>query len=270
MPTKIMMHGAGGRMGRSILRSALSQHDVEIVAAVDRASNPQIGSDIGEFLGMQRVGVGLSSELRPAIQRADVVIDFSSVEGLRHLIPLCQELNTALVVGTTGLDAGLETKMDALAEHSAVLVSPNMSLGVNVLFDLVARVAATLSDEYDIEIVEMHHRAKVDAPSGTAKRLLEAAAEARGANLNADVVYGREGMTGARPQGQIGMMTLRGGDVVGDHTVIFAGPGERIELTHKAHTREIFASGAVRAAVWLAQQPKGRYTMRDVLNLKAP
>lgn len=267
MTTRILMHGAGGRMGRNILSTILQDEGASIAGAVDRAEHPQSGQDIGRLLGVADIGVKLSDKLEPAIEGADVVIDFSSVPALASVTAVCERFKKPLVVGTTGISDEVKAKLASLAKVAPVLVAPNMSLGVNLLFYLAGKAAEILGESYDIEIVEMHHRAKVDSPSGTAERLYESVAQARKLNVKEAAVHGRSGMVGARKANEIGVMALRGGDVVGDHTVIFAGPGERVELTHRAHTREIFASGALRAAHFLLTQPPGLYDMADVIGV---
>lgn len=254
----IVVCGAAGRMGQEILALIEEQADLTLAGAVD----PSSGNKAAE--GLQKAG--LLGTLEERIEAAAVVIDFSVPGAVGEHARICAEAGTPLVVGTTGLTDADEAALEAAAQTIAVVQAPNMSVGVNVLLQAVADLARTL-EGYDIEITETHHRAKVDAPSGTALRLAEAAAEGRGWDAKAVSVYGREGQVGPRPAEQIGVMTLRAGDVVGDHTVMFAGAGERIEVTHRAHSRRTFAAGALRAARWVAGREAGRYTMRDVLGL---
>ncbi len=259
------MHGAGGRMGRSILGLITQEPALRLTAAVDHAASAVIGQDVGVLIGTQALGVKVTADSRAAFASTDVVIDFSLPVATADVARACADAQVALVVGTTGLNAEGQAALDALAKERPVVVAPNYSIGVNVLWHLAARAVSLLGPDYDIEIVEMHHHHKVDAPSGTAVRLAEAVAAARGVDVNTASVHGRSGQVGARKPNEIGVMSLRGGDVVGDHTLVLAGPGERIEITHRAHTREIFARGAIAAAKWAVGQPPGRYDMVDVL-----
>jgi 4-hydroxy-tetrahydrodipicolinate reductase len=256
---RLAVVGASGRMGRAVVRLAREAgHDV--VCAVGTSD---VGRDVGELAGIGPIGTCVVDGLA-AIEhvRADVVVDFSSPGGTRALAPVAAAAGSALVSGTTGLDAAAGAAIDHAAAHVAVLWEPNMSVGVHVLSRLVAEASAALPD-WDVEIVETHHRAKVDAPSGTALRLADRVTRAReGA---APVVHGRQGKPGARPAGEIGMHALRGGDVVGDHVVHLLGGGERLELAHRATSRDVFAHGALRAAAWLLGKPAGRYSLGDVL-----
>ncbi len=266
MTHKIAVHGAGGRMGRTILALLSRDADASIAAALDRAEHPFAGQDVGRMIGEGEIGVPLTHDLSSTAD-VDVVIDFSSASAVLPLLQACERRRLPVVVGTTGFDAAVRSQVEALSKVAPVLVAPNMSVGVNVLFYLTKLAAQLLGPEYDIEIVEMHHRAKIDAPSGTANRLYEAAADARGLDRSAASVHGRSGIGEARPRDVIGVMSLRGGDVVGDHTVVFAGPGERVELTHRAHTREIFAGGAIRAAHFLVGKKPAIYDMNDVIGI---
>lgn len=257
--------GAAGRMGRMLVAAVLETPGAHLAGGIDRADHPAIGEDLGALAGAAPTGVVLGSEAEALVAASDVIIDFTTPATLLVVAPLVASQRKGYVVGTTGLGA---TQQDALSEVAAVVPvvqAANMSIGVNLLLGLVGQAAAALGPEYDLEIVEMHHRHKVDAPSGTALALGAAAAAARGVSLDAVAVRSRDGQTGARPSGAIGFATLRGGDVVGDHTVIFAGDGERLELTHKASSRAVFARGAVRAALWTQGRPPGLYGMRHVL-----
>jgi 4-hydroxy-tetrahydrodipicolinate reductase len=268
--TRIAVHGAGGRMGRSIVKVLAEDRAATLVSAMDRADHAAIGQDAGLLAGWpEPLGVALTAAVRGALEHAEVVIDFSLPLAARALFELCAERRVAAVVGTTGLDAPAKRALDALCRVAPVVVAPNYSIGVNVLWALAAQAARLVGPEFDIEIIEMHHKHKVDAPSGTALRLTEVVAQARGLDPARAVTAGRTGVTGARPADEIGVHALRGGDVVGDHTLVLAGPGERIELTHRAHTREIFARGAVRAAHWVTGRPPGVYEMADVLGIAA-
>jgi 4-hydroxy-tetrahydrodipicolinate reductase len=265
MALKVGVHGAGGRMGRSIVQMVHEAEDLTLAAAVDAEGSPLLGRDAGELAGVARIGVPLSARIEDLAQ-ADVVIDFSLPVALPRLFMFLTERPLPLVVATTGLDASLTGQIDVLARSLPLIAAPNYSMGVAVLCHL-AEQAAALLPEFDLEIVEMHHRHKVDAPSGTALGLLDAAARGRDLNGRELAVYGRKGQTGARSQREIGVMTLRGGDVIGDHTLHLAGAGERLELTHRASNRALFARGALRAARYVATQKPGRYTMPQVLGL---
>jgi 4-hydroxy-tetrahydrodipicolinate reductase len=266
---KIGVVGAAGRMGRMLVRQAGESQDCAVAGATERPGNAVIGQDAGILANIGEIGVTVGEDAAAMIAGVDVVIDFTAPEATVAHAELAAQAGAAMVIGTTGLqDSHLEALRRA-ARHVPVVVAPNMSAGVTLLMALVEQVARTLDDAYDIEIVEMHHRHKVDAPSGTALGLGRAVAAGRKVDLDAVARMAREGHTGARPRGEIGFATLRGGDVVGDHTVVFAGDGERIELTHKASSRQVFAAGAVRAALWTRGQKPGLYAMRDVLGLKA-
>lgn len=269
MTTAIAVHGAAGRMGRSVIEVLAADPEAQLVAAVEHAGQPALGQDAGLLIGASKpLGVAVSEDLRAAIERAQVIIDFSSPEASMGVIARCVAGKRAAVIGTTGLDAACHEALDALARVAPVVVAPNFSVGVNVLVALAGYAAQMLGEQFDIEIIEMHHKNKVDAPSGTAVRLTEVVARARGLDPEWATVMGRSGRPGPRPPSEIGVHALRGGDVIGDHTLVLAGPGERIELTHRAHERQIFARGAVRAAHWVATQPPGRYGMGDVLGIR--
>jgi 4-hydroxy-tetrahydrodipicolinate reductase len=266
--TRVSVHGAAGRMGRSIVKVLVEDKGATLVSAIDRGGHPALGQDAGLLAGLNEpLGVAVTSSLEAALERAEVVIDFTLPDAARSLFEACALRRVAAVVGTTGLDAAARAALDALCKVAPVVVAPNYSVGVNALWALAAQAVRLLGPEYDIEIVEMHHRHKVDAPSGTAVRLTEVVAQARGVDPNVAVRSGRSGQVGARSAGEIGVHALRGGDVVGEHTLILAGPGERIELTHRAHSREIFALGAVRAAHFVVGRPPGLYDMADVLGI---
>jgi 4-hydroxy-tetrahydrodipicolinate reductase len=259
--------GASGRMGRMLIESVLLDPDARLVAALDVEGAPMLGRDAGEFLG-QTTGVVLSSDIDAALAKADCLIDFTRPEGtLRHLAA-CQRHECNLVIGTTGFDAAGKDAIAQAAKAVSVVFAPNMAVGVNAVFKLLEVAAAILNDGYDIEVIESHHRHKVDAPSGTALRMGEVVAHALGRDLAECAVYGREGHTGERPATQIGFSTIRGGDIVGDHTVLFAGMGERIEITHKSASRVSYAQGAIRAGKYMQDKKCGLFDMQDVLGLR--
>ena len=265
-PVRIAVLGATGRMGRSLIQAIHDSTEFELAGALASPESPALGTDVGEVAGLsRRFGTIVTAEPALAIARADVALDFTAAGAVRGNLAACLERGCPLLVGTTGLDAGTLAALDAAVGRIAVLVAPNTSLGINLLSQLVERAAAALPPEYDIEIVEAHHRYKVDAPSGTALRLGEAAAAGRGEELKSLATPARSGATGPRRAGSIGFAVIRGGDIVGEHTVLYAGPGERLELTHRAHDRMTFAYGALRAAEWLRGRAAGRYTMGDVL-----
>lgn len=262
--TTIAILGAAGRMGQMLLRCSKHFPDLRIIAACEQAGHAALGQNAGLLAGAGDLGVSLSDQW-PG--EADAVIDFTFHTAVTAHLRQAVDYRQAVVLGTTGLSDDEKRHVTDAAKIIPIVRAPNFSLGVNLLLDLVRRAATVLGPAYDAEIIEMHHRLKKDAPSGTALGLAEALAAGRNVNLKHVATYGREGITGERPRGEIGIHALRGGDVVGDHTVMFAGDGERIELTHKASSREAFANGALHAAVWLQGKPAGLYTMRDVLGL---
>lgn len=262
---RIAINGAAGRMGRRLVDLISREHGMCVVAALETAGHPDLKKDAGELAGCSRIGLPVSETWADS---ADVLIDFSSPAGLLARLPEAVKHNCAVLVGTTGLGDHEKTELAHAARHVPVLVAANMSVGVNLLFRLVGEVAASLGPEYDIEIVEAHHRFKKDAPSGTALKLAEEIATATGRSLAKDVSYGRHGVSAERHHGEIGVHAVRAGDIVGDHTVTFCAMGERIEITHRAHTRDTFVRGAIRAARFLAGKKPGMYGMRDVLSGK--
>jgi 4-hydroxy-tetrahydrodipicolinate reductase len=264
---RLVVAGAAGRMGRMLVQAICATKGATLVGALEHAASPALGQDAGVLAGVGELGVKVSSDALAALAQADGVIDFTIPASTVELAALAAQARIVHVIGTTGLAEADLAKISAAARHSIVVRSGNMSLGVNLLAGLVRKVAATLGADYDIEIVEMHHRMKVDAPSGTALMMGEAAAAGRGIKLADHAVRSRDGHTGARPEGTIGFATLRGGTVVGDHDAVFAGPGERLILSHRAEDRQVFARGAVRAALWGKGQKSGEYTMADVLGL---
>jgi 4-hydroxy-tetrahydrodipicolinate reductase len=263
--TNLAILGAAGRMGQALVRCAQRLPDVRIAAAIETEGHKALGSDAGILAGVGSLGLPVTAG--PAAP-ADVIIDFTFHTAVTANVRQAVAARQAIVLGTTGLTEAEQAAVRAAAAQVPVVWAANMSLGVNVLLDLVRRAAAILGPEYDAEIVEMHHHFKKDAPSGTALALAQALAAGRNVDLQEVACYGREGMTGERPRGQIGLHALRGGDVVGDHTVMFACEGERVELVHRAGNREAFAMGALRAALWLRSRQPGLYTMRHVLGLE--
>lgn len=264
---KIGIAGCGGRMGRTLLAEVLTTEGVALAAGAERAGDAAVGRDLGELAGRTAIGVKATDDVRAMFAAADVVIDFTAPSATATHAKMAAAAHKAMVIGTTGLDPYETRAIEEAAQSIPVMWSPNMSIGVNVLLDMVTRAARTLDPSYDIEIVEMHHHHKVDSPSGTALALGRAAASGRGVKLEEVWRKERDGNVGARPKGEIGFATLRGGDVVGDHTVMFAADGERIEFSHRASSRQVFAKGAVRAAAWVSGKPAGLYSMKDVLGL---
>jgi 4-hydroxy-tetrahydrodipicolinate reductase len=267
MAVDIIVTGALGRMGREIVRCILSDSETRLAGCTETAVHPNIGDDIGMHVGMGKTGVTVRSAITDLTLDGAVIIDFTTPSATEALLDSLAPSNAAVVIGTTGLAEENMAKIRAAARQRAVLQSPNMSVGVNLLFYLTEIAAAKLHETFDIEIIEAHHRFKKDAPSGTARALGAIASVALGRGYNDAVVNGREGMVGERTRQEIGMHAVRGGDIVGDHTVLFAGQGERIELRHMAHSRATFARGAVAAAKWLHAAKPGLYSMRDVLEL---
>lgn len=257
---RIAVLGASGRMGQALVQAALAVPAVQLTAAIDRWDSPDLGEEIGS-------GISLAHDLNAAVAFFDVVVDFSSPEATLSAIEICRQQRKGLVIGTTGFSAEQRKLIEAAAKEIPICQSANFSVGVNVVLKLLQQAAQVLGDEYDVEIVEAHHRAKVDSPSGTALRMGEVVARGLGRELRACAVYGREGNTGARDRKTIGFATVRGGDVIGDHTVLFLGEGERVEISHKASNRSNFALGALRAAQWLQGKEPGLYDMQDVLGL---
>lgn len=263
----VVIAGCSGRMGYALLEGVFADEALQLHAALDRADSPQLGRDAGEQFG-RKTNVLISHDVTAALAGADVLVDFTRPEPSLQYLQACREAGVAMVIGTTGFTPEQKQQIEAASADIAVVFAPNMSVGVTLLINLVREAAKVLAEGYDIEVIEAHHRHKVDAPSGTALRLGEAAAEALGRDLASCAVYGREGVTGERDPSTIGFATVRGGDVVGDHTVLFAGIGERVELTHKASSRATFALGALRAAKFLTGRSSGLFDMRDVLSLK--
>lgn len=264
---KVVIAGASGRMGKTLLEAVAGASDMRLHGALDRSGSPFLGRDAGELIGVT-LGAKITDDVAQALQGADILIDFTRPEATLDHLALCQARNVGLVIGTTGFDAAGKAAIAEAARSIPVVFAPNMSVGVNLALRLLDMAARVLDEGFDIEIVEAHHRHKVDAPSGTALRMGEVVAAALGRDLKTCAVYGREGVTGERDPSTIGFATVRGGDVVGDHTVMFAGVGERLEITHKASSRMTFALGALRAARFLASRAGGLFDMQDVLGLK--
>jgi 4-hydroxy-tetrahydrodipicolinate reductase len=264
---RLIVAGAGGRMGRTLVKAIAETAGVALAGAVDAPASAVIGRDAGELAGVGANGVAVAADPAPLLDKADGVIDFTIPAATVALAEIAARRGLVHVIGTTGLSAENEKLIAVAAQRSAIVKSGNMSLGVNLVAALVRRVAKALDEDFDIEIVEMHHNRKIDAPSGTALMFGRAAAQGRGITLEQHSERGRDGHTGARERGAIGFASLRGGTVVGDHTVTFAGPAERIELVHKAEDRMIFARGAVKAALWARGKKPGLYSMADVLGL---
>jgi 4-hydroxy-tetrahydrodipicolinate reductase len=262
----VAIAGASGRMGRTLIEAVLASGDCRLSGALDVAASPALGQDAAAFLG-KPAGVAITANLAQGLQGAQALIDFTRPEGTLAHLRACRAQGTALVIGTTGFTEAQKAEIADAARDIAIVMAPNMSVGVNVTFKLLQLAAKAMPVGYDIEIVETHHRHKIDAPSGTALKMGEVIAEAMGRNLQECAVYAREGVTGERDPSTIGFQSLRGGDVVGDHTVLFAGTGERIEITHKATSRMNYAIGSLRAVRFLAGRQNGLYSMFDVLGL---
>ncbi len=266
-PIRIAVAGASGRMGRMLIEAVLKAGDMRLAAAFEQPGNPLLGKDAGELVG-QSCGVTVSDDYRSDLTGVHCLIDFTRPAGTLNHLEACRKLGVAMVIGTTGFDTDQKLQIQDAARDIPVVFAPNMAVGVNLVFKLLDVAARVLNQGYDIEIIEAHHRHKVDAPSGTALRMGEVVAEALGRDLAQCAVYGREGVTGERDPSTIGFATVRGGDIVGDHTVLFAGVGERVEITHKAGSRMPYALGALRAARFLKGKQRGLFDMQDVLGLR--
>ncbi len=266
-PRRIAIAGASGRMGRMLIEAVLQAGDTQLAGALDMASSPHIATDAAAFLG-RPAGVWISDDLDAGLENAQVLIDFTRPEGTMQHLAACRRLGVQMVIGTTGFTDVQKAEIQAASREIAIVMAPNMSVGVNVTLKLLELAATALNNGYDIEIIEAHHKHKVDAPSGTALKMGEVIASAQGRQLKDCAVYERYGHTGERVDGSIGFSTIRGGDIVGDHTVMFATEGERIEITHKSASRSTYAQGSLRAVRFLAQQRSGLFDMFDVLGLK--
>jgi len=265
---RVAVAGAGGRMGRTLTRAVTEAEGLGVTVASERPGSSLLGADAGEVAGVGRLGIEIRPDLDTVTDAFDVLIDFTAPAATLHQLELCRRRGNRVVIGTTGLDAGQRAAVEAAGEDIGIVFAPNMSVGVNLCLKLLDVAARVLGDEVDIEVIEAHHRHKVDAPSGTAIRMGEVVANALGRDLREVSVYGREGHTGARDRKTIGFETIRAGDVVGEHTVWFAAEGERVEIAHKASSRMTFARGAARAARWIADRDKGLFDMQDVLGLR--
>ncbi|MFZ3124432.1 MAG: 4-hydroxy-tetrahydrodipicolinate reductase [Acidovorax sp.] len=263
---RVAVAGASGRMGHMLIEALRTSDGMVLAGALDVAASPAIGSDATAFLGYAS-GVPITADLRAGLKNADVLIDFTRPEGTLAHLAVCSELGVKAVIGTTGFTDAQKAEIAAFAQRTAIVMAPNMSVGVNVTLKLLQMAAKAMAAGYDIEIIEAHHRHKVDAPSGTALKMGEVIADALGRNLKECAVYAREGVTGERDPSSIGFATIRGGDIVGDHTVLFAGIGERIEITHKSSSRATYAQGSLRAVRFLADRKTGMFDMFDVLGL---
>ncbi len=266
--TKVIIAGAAGRMGRRIGYMVNEQPELQVAAGFERPDSPDVGKDMGELGGYGSNGVMVADDLAAVIDQGDVIIDFTFHEATMKIARQAAQKNRAMVIGTTGLSQENLQELAELCNNFPCVQAPNMAVGVNVLFKLAAKVASILGNDYDMEIVEAHHRMKKDAPSGTAMKLGEMMAQAVGRNLDEVGVFSRHGIIGERTDTEIGLQTIRAGDIVGEHTVYFAGAGERLELTHRAHSRDNFARGAALAAAWVYEKPNGLYNMFDVLGLQ--
>jgi 4-hydroxy-tetrahydrodipicolinate reductase len=264
--TRVAVAGAGGRMGRALLEAAGVAENMLICGALEHAASPLLGQDAG-VITLAAAGVAISADVDAALSDADVLIDFTRpIATLQH-IEICRRRGVNLVIGTTGLSASEKDRIEAASQDIAIVFAPNMSVGVNVMFKLIEMASKAMHEQYDIEIIEAHHKMKVDAPSGTALRMGEIAAKASGTTLDESGVFSREGAIGKRKAGSIGFSTIRGGDIIGEHTIMFAGAGERIEISHKSASRTNYAEGALRAAAFLRGRKNGLYDMADVLGL---
>lgn len=264
---RCVIAGATGRMGKTLIEAVLKADDCQLAAALEAAGHPLLGRDAGETIGMP-CGIAISSDIEAALEQADCLIDFTRPAATLAHLAACRRQRVAMVIGTTGFSPAEKEAIAAAAQDIPIVMAPNMAVGVNAVFKLLDIAARILADGFDVEVIEAHHRLKVDAPSGTALRMGEIVATAQGKHLKDCAIYGREGHTGERPAGQIGFSTIRGGDIVGDHTVLFAGIGERIEITHKAGSRMPYALGSLRAARFLHGRKNGLYDMQDVLGLR--
>lgn len=265
---KAVVVGAGGRMGRRIIHTILQTSGIVLAGAVEKEGHPAVGRDVGDLVGEAKIGVNVDSDLRRVVDRGEVIVDFTVSEVSLKSLEISVQSNLAVVVGTTGFSPDQMERVRAIGPRTRCVMAPNMSVGVNVMFKIVEEIARILGEDYDVEIIEAHHHFKKDAPSGTAMKLGETIAGALGQDLEKVGVWSRKGLIGERTPTEIGMAVVRAGDIVGEHTVIFGGVGERLEIIHRAHSRDNFALGAVKAALWVVRQPDGLYDMRDVLGLR--
>jgi 4-hydroxy-tetrahydrodipicolinate reductase len=265
---KVIVAGAGGRMGGRLVCLLKESKNLQLVGAVEKKEHAAVGQDAGEIAGCGKLGIPVSDDLAMLASNGDVLIEFTSPEATLEHVSVMANRKKAMVIGTTGLSAEQVGELKTRAKTIPCVFAPNMSVGVNLMLKVIAEMAGKLGDNYDIEVIEAHHRLKKDAPSGTALKIAQVLADATGKDLDKVVAYGRKGLIGERKHGEIGMQVIRAGDIVGDHTVLFGGNGERIEITHRATSRDTFATGALRAAEWVVKQPPGLYDMHDVLGLK--
>ena len=265
MSIKIVIAGCCGKMGKRIAALSFKDKELEISAAVESAGHPDIGKNLGDIIGLDRLFVDITGDLSSAVKGSDVIIDFTTPAATLSNLKIARDENIPIVIGTTGITDEELKVIESSSKRVPVLFSSNMSIGVNLIFNIAPEAALALGEDYDIEIVEAHHNRKKDSPSGTAKTLLQNIADARGAQLKNIAIYGRKGSTGERPKGQICVHAIRGGNIVGEHTVIFAGEDETIEITHRAASRDVFAKGAIRAAKYIADKSPGLYDMQDVI-----
>jgi 4-hydroxy-tetrahydrodipicolinate reductase len=260
--------GAAGRMGGRIIHMIRESEEVKLLGAFEKPGHSAIGKDAGEVVGLGKIGMEVKGDISEVMEGADVLIDFTTPESTLNNIRFIAKTGQAMVIGTTGITGEEEKELRRLAQKIRCVMSPNMSVGVNVLFKVIEDMCRILGKDYDMEIIEAHHRLKKDAPSGTAMRLAHILADSTGRNLDSDAVYQRKGYIGVRKDEEVGIQSIRAGDIVGEHTVIFAGKGERVEIIHRAHSRDNFARGALLASTWVVRQPNGLYDMQDVLGLK--
>ncbi len=268
MTTQVAIAGAAGRMGRQLIEACTQTSDTILTVALEHSESRFVGSDAGELAGIGKLDIYIINDLNAVINNFDVLVEFTTPEATLAHLASCRAAHKRMVIGTTGLSAQQRETIEQAAQDIAIVFAPNMSVGVNLTFKLLEIAAKVLGDRVDIEVIEAHHRHKVDAPSGTALRMGEIVADALGRDLSECAVYGRQGKTGERDRRTIGFETIRAGDIVGEHTVMFADIGERVEITHKASSRMTFANGAVRAAQWIMQKDKGLFDMQDVLGLR--
>src|SRR5262245_45365216 len=266
---RIAITGAAGRMGRTLVQALEGNTSLKLSVALERAGVPLLGSDAGELAGIGRLDVAVTDSLPDSLSKFDTLVDFSVPEATLATLAVCRKAGKSMVIGTTGIDANGREAIRAASRDIPIVFAPNYSVGVNLCFRLIELAARVWGDDVDVEVIEAHHRGKVDAPSGTALKMGEILAQTLDRDLAQDAVYGRQGITGPRNRKTIGFETIRAGDIVGEHTVMFAGAGERVEITHRAGSRMNFAVGAMRAAQWLAGRPNGLYDMQDVLGLKS-
>ena len=265
---RAIVAGAGGRMGKRIINIINETEGIQLIGAFERSDHPDVGKDAGIVAGIGKLGIEIKGSVSEVLDKGDVLIDFTVPEATYEHVKVAAEQGISIVIGTTGFSEELLAKIKEYAKRIRCVLSPNMSIGVNVMFKMVAELSRILGEDYDVEIVELHHRFKKDAPSGTALKLAQIIADVKGIDLEKTGVYGRKGIVGERDKNEMGIHAVRAGDITGEHIVIFGGMGERIEFIHRAHSRDNFARGAVKAAMWVVNQPPGVYDMQDVLGLK--